>query len=290
LFRLAGDPFDAQGNLDQARWLMQANRHAEALPNLQLAMLSRPKSYAVRMNRGLCLMRLGRGEEAIPDFTAAAQSRPEDYRPRYARAQLYMRLRRYAEAAADLTAVLVHFPEDAELYEERAECHRALRDKVKEAADRRAAARWLPRSARGLNNRAWRLLTGPAAERDPKKGLELIGKAIAIEPDHPVYLNTLGVALYRNSRWTKAIAALEKSLATGKGQHDACNLFCLAMCHAKLDDAPKAKDCFDRAVKWLKAQKGLDPRDIEELKAFRAEAEALLQAARSGQSGPGPAG
>src|SRR5262249_10431148 len=48
--RLAADRFDAQGNLDQARWLMQQQRHAEALPHLQLALLSRPESYAVRMN------------------------------------------------------------------------------------------------------------------------------------------------------------------------------------------------------------------------------------------------
>jgi serine/threonine protein kinase/tetratricopeptide (TPR) repeat protein/WD40 repeat protein len=276
--RLAADPFDGQGNLDQARWQMQANRHAEALPHLQLALMSRPESYPVRMNKGLCLMQLGRIEEAVPEFTAAARARPEDYRPRYARAQAYKGLGRHAEAADDLTAVLARFPEDAELYEQRAACYAALGDKVKEASDRAAAARWLPRSAQGLNNRAWRLVTGPPGERDPQRGLELIRKAVEIAGDEPLYLNTLGVALYRNSRWTEAIAALEKSHAQGKGQSDAFDLFFLAMCHARLGDPAKAKDCFDRAVKWTEAQKDLPARHVEELKAFRAEAEAALRA------------
>jgi tetratricopeptide (TPR) repeat protein/WD40 repeat protein len=275
--RLAADRFDVQGRLDQALWLMRANRHAEALPHLQLALLSRPESYAVRMNKGRCLMRLGRVEEAVPEFTAAARARPEDYRPRHERAQAYKRLGRHAEAAGDLTAVLVHFPEDAEFYEERAACYAALGDTAREAADRAATARWLPRSARGLNNRARRLLTGAPGEREPERALELSRKAVAIEPDEPMYLNTLGVALYRNCRWTEAIDTLEKGLAQGQGKFGAFGLFFLAMCHAQLDDRALAKDCFDRAVAWAAAQKHLSPLYAAELQAFRAEAEEVLR-------------
>ncbi len=280
LFRLAADCFDAQGNLDQARWLMQANKHAEALPHLQLALLSRPESYSVRMNKGLCLMNLGRIEESIREFTAAARARPEDHRPRYHRAQAYKRLGRHAEAADDLTAVLVRFPEDALLYEERAACYAALDDKVKEASDRAATVRLLPHSARGRSSRAWQLVTGPPSDRDPKKALELIRKAIEIEGEEPGFVNTLGVALYRNERWTEAIAALEKSLALGKGKWDAFDLYFLAMCHAQLGDKLKAKDCFDRAVLWQSKQKSLPPENVPELQEFRAEAEQTIREAR----------
>src|SRR5262249_4440216 len=162
--------------------------------------------------------------------------------------------------------VLMRFPEVAELYEERAACYAEIGDKLKEEADRAAAAKWQPRSTIRLNNRAWRLVTGPASERDPKKALELIRKAIELEGDEALYLNTLGVALYRNGRWTEAIAALEKSLALGKGKSDAFDLYFLAMCHARVGEGDKAKQYFDRAVTWVGMQKNLEQREVEELK------------------------
>jgi hypothetical protein len=130
----------------------------------------------------------------------------------------------------------------------------------------------------GLNNEAWRLVTGPAEQRDPARALQLIQKAVQREPANAMFQNTLGVALYRNGQYKEAVAALEKSLAAGKGKWDAFDLFFLAMCHAKLGDPAKAKDCYARGVKWVEAQKNLDARHVEELKAFRAEAaETLLR-------------
>jgi WD40 repeat protein len=134
------------------------------------------------------------------------------------------------------------------------------------------------RDPMALNNLARNLVTGPADQRDPVRALKLIEEAVKQQPENALFLNTLGVARSRNGQYAQAVAALEKSLNAGKGQSDAFDLFFLAMCHAKLSDPAKAKDCFNRAVKWTETQKNLPAQHVEELKAFRAEAEAELRA------------
>jgi serine/threonine protein kinase/WD40 repeat protein len=135
-----------------------------------------------------------------------------------------------------------------------------------------------------LNNEAWRLVTGPLDLRDPnKRALQLVRQALELDPDNPNYLNTLGVVHYRNGQYREAQATLDRSLAAGKGQTAGIDLYFLAMCHARLGDKPKARDCFDRAMKWAEAQKGLPPQLVEELNAFRVEAEEALRDAPPGE-------
>jgi Tfp pilus assembly protein PilF len=158
----------------------------------------------------------------------------------------------------------------------RAEDYMRLKQHVQAAADYERAMALLPENAQLCNNLAWLLLTGPESLRDDRKALPLAERALKLAGERCEYQNTLGVALYRNGRTEDAIPALETSLKHSAGRTDAFDLFFLAMCHAKLGDPAKAKNCFDRAVKWVEGRKGLEARDVEELKAFRAEAEEVL--------------
>ena len=82
---------------------------------------------------------------------------------------------------------------------------------------------------------------------------------------------------YRLGNYAEAVKHLERSLDGSKGDTAAFDLFFLAMCHRQLGDAVRARECYDRAVRWVEAEKAdLPPRWLYELKAFRAEATTVL--------------
>src|SRR5262249_52986212 len=100
-------------------------------------------------------------------------------------------------------------------------------------------------------------------------------KAVELAPGQLAYHNTLGIALYRNDRFREGVTELEKCLAANHSP--AADLFFLAMCHHRLDDAGKAKDCRERAGRRFEEQRGqFRPEQIEELAQFQTEADAVL--------------
>ena len=128
-------------------------------------------------------------------------------------------------------------------------------------------------TALSLNNTAWQLATDPNPKfRNGPAAVEIVRKAIELDPKTGTYLNTLGVALYRAGKWKESITALNESTQLRK-DGDAFDWYFLAMAHHQLGDAEKARAWFDKAVQWSKANKP----DDEELTRFRQEAEALFE-------------
>jgi tetratricopeptide (TPR) repeat protein len=166
--------------------------------------------------------------------------------------------------APDLAAAYALRPR---LLNARGRVREALRDWEKLAELRPKAPTW-------PNNAAWVLLTGPASLRAPDRGLQLALRAVALDGQNHLYLNTLGVAQYRNGLYRDAVRTLEASLVASRGQSDGFDLFFLAMSHRRLGDAAKA--CFDQAARWCDSRQGLAAAQARELRAFRAEAEQAL--------------
>jgi tetratricopeptide (TPR) repeat protein len=200
-------------------------------------------------HRAHALVNLRRLPEAIDDLTRAIRLRPGDAHCRALRGAIYLDLKQLEPSIADLEAALALKPDQPLVRERLSLC---------------------------CNNRAWELATGPESTRDPHRALPLARRAVELTPGLSIYLNTLGVAQFRAGQYAEAIATLEQSLAAGRGQTDAFDLFFLAMAHHQLGHRREARSCFDRAVRWLNEQISLTEQYARELAAFRAEAEALL--------------
>jgi WD40 repeat protein/Flp pilus assembly protein TadD len=249
-----------------------------------VALALQPANPQSLFRRGRSLQQLKLSEEAVADLTLALALRPGHVGTLHFRAHAFEDLGRWADAEADFTAALDHSPANANLLECRGRCRLRLdrlADGVADLERSLAVQANQPELRRFLgttcNNRAWAMLTGPEAGRDPAAGLVYARKAVGLFPREPFYLNTLGVALYRNGQYPEAATTLETSLAAGQGRYAAFDLYFMAMSHAKLGHAAEARDCFDRAEAWAAGQTALSPPHIAELKAFAAEAAGVLQ-------------
>jgi WD40 repeat protein/Tfp pilus assembly protein PilF len=210
--------------------------------------------------------------------SAFAPFHPEPY---HQRGHAYDAQGQYQKAVDDYTQALLWQPADAKrqahLYEIRAADHLRLRQYAQAAADYERVVALLPEHAMACNNLAWLYVAGPEELRNPERALPLAQTATRLAPENWQFLNTLGVAQYRQSQYEEAIKTLKRGIKSNKDQEAAFDLFFLAMCHARLGDPTKAKDCFDRAVKWVDGQKNLPAQWAEELKRFRVEAEEVLR-------------
>ena len=133
-----------------------------------------------------------------------------------------------------------------------------------------------PDSAQACNALAWAYLTAPEELRNLEAALALAEKAARLDPGNANSRNTLGVAYYRAARYREAAEVLRPNLQRQDDGGLSVDLYFLAMSHHRLGEAARARDYYDWAVRWAKVQRGLAAKALEELTAFRAEAEELL--------------
>jgi serine/threonine protein kinase/WD40 repeat protein/Flp pilus assembly protein TadD len=221
-------------------------------------------------------------EQIVERTTRAIEGNPDDSDAHHRRGHALYRLKRYHEAIADFTAALKLCPNNAHLLASRGSAEASLNRFDEALADCEAALRQQPDPADRerlpwlCNNLAWALVSRPGPGRDPARALDLARRAVTLAPDRAFYLNTLGVAQYRTGQTAEAVDTLEKSLAAGKGESDAFDLFFLAMARYRLGRLAEARADFDRAAKWRRAHPNLPAQWSAELDAFQAEAREVL--------------
>ncbi len=161
---------------------------------------------------------------------------------------------------------------------------RSAADKYDLGSARAAIARAIelqPQDAPSCNNLSWLLTTGPLPLRDSATAVVLARRAMLDESltveQKSLYLNTLGVALFRAGEISEAIETLKRSLANQAPEAQLFDLFFLSMCHARQGDQETARDCFNKAEALVQEHGARIPQAWRtELTQFAAEARSML--------------
>ncbi len=211
------------------------------IERLDTALGTDPDEWYALIRRAWISTQCGRDAEAVADLTRALGIRPGNYLALTTRAEAHLRQGRYESGLADYESSLPAAPD-------------------------RAAAH---------NNLAWMYVTVPPPARDATKALPHARRAVELMPKVAGYRNTLGIVLARLGRHRESVDELETSLAASSGGEAAYDLFFLAIDYHRLGDPARAKACYDRAVRH-EVESRLPSKQVEELRAFHAEAEAVL--------------
>src|SRR5262249_4354891 len=249
------------------------------------------------VERGLLQVRLGNYGSAMADFNRAGQlnpkrppwetgaraydhvieRNPKDARASPQRAEAHERLGHWEQAIADHSRALELAPHKLSILVWRGRAYLRTGQEDKAAEDFRRAGALAPEE---LNRLARKLAASPDPwQRELSLAVEFATEAVRQAPREARYWSTAGVAPYRVGEWEEAVRALDEAEKLAPGNWVGFNAFVLALCQQRLHDPAKAQGSYDRAVRWCQENQGqLSDDQQQELKAFRAEAEALLKA------------
>jgi len=126
------------------------------------------------------------------------------------------------------------------------------------------------RSAILYNQIAWHLSLAPPEFRDPKRAIVFVHKALELDAERIPYLDTLGLALYRQRELPLAIETLRSCLRTAVRPD--FDLYVLALCFQATGEARRAADFASRADYLLDLQaESIDRQRRAELLSLREE-------------------
>jgi WD40 repeat protein len=131
---------------------------------------------------------------------------------------------------------------------------------------------------------AWLYATAPGPSRDARMALTFARRAIELAPDEPLCWTTLALVDYRLGQWSAAAEAAGRSIRLSPGGAAPYDWLILAMCDHQLHRPESAREKLASANRWIADHAGPDTSPAADLRALRAEAEALLAGARPGDS------
>ncbi len=169
-----------------------------------------PRSARVQQNAGFAAQKRGDHPRALEHFARALEIEPRYQLARLNAAISLAALGRSEEAVAIYRAELAQAPGDAELALDLGTLFEALGRPEAAREVYEEALRQSPGSPRIANNLGFLLVEGGG---DVARGTRLIEGALALLPDDPDLLDSLGWAYHRQGRAREALVPLRRSLA-----------------------------------------------------------------------------
>jgi WD40 repeat protein/Tfp pilus assembly protein PilF len=218
-------------------------------------------------------------ERQLAEMTGRLSESADDLALFVRTGSILCRLNRAPEAVQTLTGAVVRAPLNVECRYQRGIAHNAAGHRAEAIADMEAALDLIspqsPIEARLCNHLAWLYVTGPATFWNPERALQLVRRALRLEPGLATYVNTLGVAHYRRGNPDEAIDAFQRSLRTS--EEPGCDLYFLALCYRQLNEPQRARKYYEQAVYWNETHApALERASRDELAEIRREVETVF--------------
>jgi tetratricopeptide (TPR) repeat protein len=195
-------------HLQLAQAYVAAGRHDDALRALEPVTAANPRDLRAAQIRARAVKGLGRTDEAIAVLEDATASHPGDLSGYLALATLFSDAERHADALRVLDEAEGRFPGDVSVLFQRGAAFERAQDPQRAEASFRAVLARDPAHAPALNYLGYML--ADRGERLPE-AVELIQRALAVDPENAAYLDSLGWAFYRMRDLDRALQYLSRA-------------------------------------------------------------------------------
>ncbi len=220
---LALEDYESSIQLDSTRWKTLHNRGIayaltgrpeDAVKDFTRVIQLRRDYVNAWFNRGEINYELGNYREAIADYAESIRLQPDDATFHTSRGHAYFQQRQFKQAWEDYHRAVQLNSEDAVAVADRGEAYRAMGQWEAAANDFRRAIELDPQMSRAYQSAAWLMATCPDERyRNPKLAVQAAEKAVTIQGDDYIYLDTLAAAYASDGQFGRAESTVRQAIA-----------------------------------------------------------------------------
>ena len=214
--------FGLSAQFDSTNWKPRFNRavsvamlgnYETALSDLDFVISKKPTHQNAIFNRAEILLQLGEYDRAAADYATILKANPNDAAAYAGRGIALSALGETKAALQDLNAVVRLKPEEAVGYVDRADLYSSMGNWERAAGDYRVAIGLDNSIGRAYQNVAWLMATCPEQRfRDPALAVRAAKRAIELDGQTHLGLDTYAAALAATGEYEKAVAAQKRAV------------------------------------------------------------------------------